>query len=60
VGKHLLFSFLSTSPNAMPVLLTTLAECEQWLEAPAEEALQLHKPAPNDAVVVLPPRQKVA
>lgn len=36
----------------MPVLITTQAEAEQRLEAPAEEALQLQKPAPDDAIVL--------
>lgn len=69
VGKHLLFSFLTTEPNAvvepihskaMPVLIRTKEEAEQWLEAPAEEALQLQKPAPDDAIVLLPATKKAA
>lgn len=61
VGKHLVYSFLTTEPNgvvdpfhdkAMPVLLTTPAEVEQWLEAPAEEALQLQRSAAETAIVV--------
>ncbi len=69
VGKHLLFSFLTTEPNgvveplhekAMPVLIRTRDEAEQWLEAPAEEALQLQKPAPDDAIVLLPEKKEAA
>ena len=55
VGDHLLFSFLTTAPNAlvkpihekaMPVLLTTEADYDLWLNAPPEEALKLQRPAP--------------
>lgn len=69
VGKHLLFSFLTTEPNgvveplhdkAMPVLIRTKDEAEQWLEAPPEEALQLQKPAPDEAIVLLPAEKKAA
>ena len=47
-GEHLLFGFLTTDanaevgaihPEAMPVILTTDAEIEQWMTAPAEQAL---------------------
>lgn len=31
-------------PKAMPVLLTTAEEWRAWLEAPAEDALQLQRP----------------
>ena len=68
VGLHRLFSFLTTGPNgvvapihdkAMPVLLVTAGDVDQWLDAPAEEALQLQKPAPDAAIVVVE-RKKVA
>ena len=48
VGRHRLYDFLTTDPNelakpvhekAMPVVLTTPAEVDQWLHAPMEEAL---------------------
>lgn len=48
-----LFGFLTTEPNAevgaihpkaMPVILTTPAEIEAWMTAPAEEALKLQRP----------------
>lgn len=61
-GDHLLFSFLTTEPNsiiapihekAMPVLLLDEAEREKWLTAPMDEALQLQRPAPNDAVQIV-------
>ena len=60
---------LTTSPNgvvgpihakAMPVLIRTKDEAEQWLEVPAEEALQLQKRAPDDAIVMLPEEKKAA
>ena len=52
-GKHQLFGFLTTDanaevgavhPKAMPVILTTPAEIEQWLTAPTENALKLQRP----------------
>jgi putative SOS response-associated peptidase YedK len=46
--------------KAMPVLIRTRAEAEQWHEAPAEEALQLQRPAPDDAIVVVPESKKAA
>ncbi len=51
-GEHHLFAFLTCEPNAvvapihpkaMPVLLTTPAECETWMTAPAEDALRLQR-----------------
>ncbi len=44
----------------MPVLIRTREEAEQWLEAPPEEALQLQKPAPDEAIVLLPEEKKAA
>src|ERR1035437_4890111 len=53
-GEHLLYSFLTTEPNAvvrpihtkaMPVILRP-GEWEVWLNAPVEEALALQKPLP--------------
>jgi len=47
-----LFGFLTTEPNdvvrpihpkAMPVILTTAAEIEQWMTAPTEQALHLQR-----------------
>lgn len=57
LGDHLLFSFLTTEPNAvvapihpkaMPVILFQ-EDFDTWLNAPPEEALLLQRPAPDDA-----------
>jgi putative SOS response-associated peptidase YedK len=57
-----LFAFLTTEPNgligqyhpkAMPVILTTRDEIDTWMEAPALIALQLQRPLPDDALVVV-------
>jgi putative SOS response-associated peptidase YedK len=57
-----LFGFLTTDPNdevgaihpkAMPVILTTPAEVEQWMTAPAEEALKLQRPLPDGMLSIV-------
>lgn len=57
-----LFAFLTTDanaevgaihPKAMPVILTTQDEIEQWMTAPAEEALQLQRPLPDGALKIV-------
>lgn len=40
--------------KAMPVLLIGQEAIEQWLEGTTAEALELQKPAPDDAVELLP------
>ena len=57
-----LFAFLTTEPNAdvepvhpkaMPVILTTPAEIEQWMTAPVAEALGLQRPLPDGALRIV-------
>ena len=57
-----LFAFLTTEPNAevravhpkaMPVILTTPAEIEQWMTAPVEAALKLQRPLPHGALGIV-------
>lgn len=57
-----LFGFLTTEPNAevgaihpkaMPVILTTEAERETWLNAPWPEASALQKPLPDGALRIV-------
>jgi putative SOS response-associated peptidase YedK len=59
IGDHLLFSFLTTEPNAqvapihpkaMPVILADEAARETWINESMEEALALQRPAPDDAL----------
>jgi impB/mucB/samB family len=62
-----LFAFLTTEPNsevgaihpkAMPVILTTPAEVETWMTAPADQALKLQRPLPDGSLrIVAPGRQ---
>jgi len=60
-GPHLLFSFLTTEPNAvvapihskaMPVIIAA-EDAQTWLMAPVSEALELQRPAPDDAIMLL-------
>jgi putative SOS response-associated peptidase YedK len=57
-----LFSFLTCEangivapihPKAMPAILTTQDEIDTWLTAPAEVALQLQRPLPDDALRIV-------
>jgi putative SOS response-associated peptidase YedK len=57
-----LFGFLTTDPNnvvapihlkAMPVILTEPDEIETWLTAPAEEALKLQRPLPDNTLKIV-------
>jgi putative SOS response-associated peptidase YedK len=57
-----LFAFLTCEPNklvgtyhpkAMPVILTTRDEIDTWLDAPTPVALQLQRPLPDNALVIV-------
>jgi putative SOS response-associated peptidase YedK len=59
---ELLFGFLTTEanatvapihPQAMPVILTTPAEIERWLEAESADALSLQRPLPDNALRIV-------
>jgi putative SOS response-associated peptidase YedK len=58
-GDHQLFGFLTTEanavvatvlPKAMPVILTSPADFDRWLEAETSDALALQRPLPEDAL----------
>jgi putative SOS response-associated peptidase YedK len=40
-------------PKAMPAILTTREEVEQWLTAPPNDALALQRPLPDDALRIV-------
>jgi putative SOS response-associated peptidase YedK len=57
-----LFAFLTTEankvvrsihPKAMPVILTEPDEIDLWMSTPAEEALKLQRPLPDNALMVV-------
>jgi putative SOS response-associated peptidase YedK len=37
----------------VPVILTTSAEIEHWMTAPAEEALKLQRPLPDGSLKIV-------
>jgi putative SOS response-associated peptidase YedK len=62
-----LFGFMTTEPNlevgaihpkAMPVILRTDEEIDCWMKAPAADALQLQRPLPDNALVIVARGQK--
>jgi putative SOS response-associated peptidase YedK len=57
-----LYGFLTTDanaevgaihPKAMPVILTTPAEIDQWMTAPAADALELQRPLPDGTLKIV-------
>ena len=70
IGDHTLFSIMTTEPNgivgpihekAMPVMLMTPDDVEQWLRGSSvEDALEMQKPAPDNAIVMRPLEKKAA
>ena len=66
-GEHQLFGFLTTEanavvapihPKAMPAILTTPEEVDQWLEAEEIDALTLQRPLPDDALRIVAKGEK--
>ena len=61
-GEHQLFGFLTTEanavvatmhPKAMPVILRNEAEFDGWLTTPADVALVLQRPLPDDELMIV-------
>jgi putative SOS response-associated peptidase YedK len=40
-------------PKTMPVILSTEAEIEQWMTAPADQALKLQRPLPDGTLKIV-------
>jgi putative SOS response-associated peptidase YedK len=63
-----LFGFLTTEPNmevgaihpkAMPVILRTQGELDQWMTAPTVVALELQRPLPDGALAIVARGEKL-
>jgi putative SOS response-associated peptidase YedK len=61
-GEHQVFGLLTTKankevaaihPRAMPVILTSQDEIEQWMTADAPQALKLQRPLPDGALKIV-------
>jgi putative SOS response-associated peptidase YedK len=61
-GEHELYGILTTEanavvapihPKAMPVILTTAAEADLWLEGETLDALKLQRPLPDEALAIV-------
>ncbi len=61
-GEHELIGFLTTEanaivapihPKAMPVILATPGEVDQWLKAETPEALELQRPLADDVLRIV-------
>jgi AhpD family alkylhydroperoxidase len=66
-GEHELFGFLTTDanaivapihPKAMPVILTTASDVDQWLQADTADTLALQRPLPDDALRIVAKGEK--
>jgi len=66
-GEHALFGFLTTEanavlrtihPKAMPAILTTEAEVDDWMTAPVLEALELQRPLPDGMLQIVAQGEK--
>jgi putative SOS response-associated peptidase YedK len=66
-GRHRLYGFLTAAPNAVvapvhakavPVILRTVEQCDAWLTADSAEALNMQRPAPNDALKIVATGEK--
>jgi len=63
-GEHELYTFLTTTPNAlvkpvhskaMPVILANWEDAEAWLSEPISDAIALQRPAPDDLLKIVAP-----